>query len=92
MPRSPAPSLPMTLGNMRVQSVRSLAVDWWLCGAPADRWPDDAPVPSFGPAHGVHRLRQSSAPTRGPNWTERPSLPSLTDMNGAVDDAPGRPA
>ncbi len=31
MPRSPAPSLPMTLGNMRAQGMRSLAVPCWLC-------------------------------------------------------------
>jgi hypothetical protein len=31
MPRSPAPLLPMTLGNMRTNGVRSLAVSCWLC-------------------------------------------------------------
>jgi hypothetical protein len=30
MPRSSAPSLRMTLGNMRAQGVRSLAVNCWL--------------------------------------------------------------
>jgi hypothetical protein len=44
MTRSPAPSHPMTLGNMREQGVRSLAVSCWLCHHGAvltvDRWPD----------------------------------------------------
>jgi hypothetical protein len=30
MPRSPAPLLPMTLGNMRAQGVRSLSVSCWV--------------------------------------------------------------
>jgi hypothetical protein len=38
---------------MCAQGVRSLSVSCWLCrqGAvlTADRWPDEAPVPSFGP-------------------------------------------
>jgi hypothetical protein len=51
----------MTLGNMRANGVRSLAVSCWLCHHDAvlgvDRWPDDVPVPAFGPAYGLHRLR-----------------------------------
>jgi hypothetical protein len=53
MPRFPAPLVAMTLGNMRAQDVRSLSVTCWLCHHGAvfavDRWPDDLPVPSFGP-------------------------------------------
>jgi hypothetical protein len=45
MPRSPAPSLPMTLGNMRANGVRSLSVSCWLCHHDAvlavDAWSDD---------------------------------------------------
>jgi hypothetical protein len=43
----------MTLGNMRASGVRSLDVCWWLCHhraiLSADSWPDEMPVPSFGP-------------------------------------------
>jgi hypothetical protein len=68
MPRSPAPSVSMTLANMRQQGVRSLSVSCWLCHHAAvlavDRWADDVPVPSFGP-HGLARPAASSATTRG---------------------------
>jgi hypothetical protein len=44
----------MTLGNMRANGVRSLAVSCHLCHheavLSADSWPDDVPVPTFGPA------------------------------------------
>jgi hypothetical protein len=44
---------PMTLGNMRANGVRSLSVTCWLRQHGAvlavDRWPDDVPVPAFGP-------------------------------------------
>jgi len=47
----------MTLGN----GVRSLAVSCWQCHhqavLSAERWPDDMPVPAFGPRNGVHALR-----------------------------------
>jgi hypothetical protein len=40
----------MTLGNMRANGVRSLAVSCHLCHHQSpDSWPDDVPVPSFGP-------------------------------------------
>jgi len=52
MPSDPAP---MTLGNMRANGVRTLAV-WCLgrnCGHSSvldiAGYPDDVPVPSFGP-------------------------------------------
>jgi hypothetical protein len=52
---------PMTLGNMRENGVRSLAVYCWQCHHEAvlsvDPWPQ-IPVPSFGPRNGVHALRQ----------------------------------
>jgi hypothetical protein len=52
-PRSNDPIEPMTLGNMRDNGVRSLAVSCWQCHhraiLSAERWPDDTPVPTFGP-------------------------------------------
>jgi hypothetical protein len=43
----------MTLGNMRANGVGSLDVSCWQCHhhaiMSADRWPDDVPVPAFGP-------------------------------------------
>jgi hypothetical protein len=51
-PRS-QPGPPMTLGNMRANGVRWLAVSCHLCHhqavLSADPWADDMPVPSFGP-------------------------------------------
>jgi hypothetical protein len=47
------PIEPMTLGNMRELGVRSLDVSCWNRRHQAvlsvDRWPDDIPVPTFGP-------------------------------------------
>ena len=67
---------PMTLGNMRANGVRTLAV--W-CGGPdcyrqtilnVDRFGDDVAVPYFGP-----RMRCEACGHRGadarPNWCER---------------------
>jgi hypothetical protein len=62
------PIEPMTLGNMRANGVRSLDVCCWVCHhrtiLSADPWPDDVPVPTFGPRM-VARTAGSSAPTRG---------------------------
>ena len=69
----------MTLGNMRQNSVRGLFVICSACGYHAevnvDAWPDDVPVPSFGP-----RMRRGRCSNLGanaiPNWIERrDSLP-----------------
>jgi hypothetical protein len=53
MLRFDRPIEPMTLGTMRELGVRSLDVSCWLCHhrpvLSADRWPDDAAVPTFGP-------------------------------------------
>jgi hypothetical protein len=66
-PRSP-PGEPMTLGNMRANGVRSLAVSFWQCHHQAvlsvDRLPDHMPVPAFGPRM-CARNAGLSEPTRG---------------------------
>ena len=53
----------MTLGNMRRNGVRGLDVTCSACGyhteVNVDRWPDDMPMPSFGPAYAVHEVRQA---------------------------------
>jgi hypothetical protein len=68
------PIEPMTLGNMRANGVRSLAVTCPKCHheavISAEPWPDDIPVPAFGP-----RMECSKCGTMGadvqPNWRER---------------------
>ena len=81
MPRSAAPLIPMTLGNMRAQGVRSLSVSCWQCHHDAllnvDRWPDRVYVPSFGPQMVCTRCGTIGADAR-PNWQERLERPSLT--------------
>jgi hypothetical protein len=53
MARFNDPFEPMTLGNMRANGVRSLDVSCWQCHhraiMSAEPWPDDVPVPTFGP-------------------------------------------
>jgi hypothetical protein len=77
MPRSRAPPIPMTLGNMRAQGVRTLSVSCWQCHhagvLSVDRWPDAVHVPSFGPRMVCTRCGIFGADAR-PNWQERPSL------------------
>jgi hypothetical protein len=69
----------MTLGNKRAKGVRSLAVSCWQCHheamLSADRWPDDVPVPAFGPRMVCTRCGGADA---RPNWRERPERESLT--------------
>jgi hypothetical protein len=81
MIRSPAPLHPMTLGNMLAQGVRSLSVSCWLCHRGAvlavDRWPDAAPVPSFGPRMVYTGYGIVGADAR-PNWSDRPGRETLT--------------
>jgi hypothetical protein len=71
----------MTLGNMRAQGVRSLSVSCWVCHRDvvlaADRWPDDVPVPAFGPRMVCTGCGIVGAAAR-PNWKDRPERPTLT--------------
>jgi hypothetical protein len=93
MPRSVAPAIPMTLGNMRDQGVRSLSVSCWLCDHDgvlnADPWPDSVYVPSFGPRMVCTRCGIVGADAL-PNWKERPEQPSLTGIHWRTDPDPGR--
>jgi hypothetical protein len=73
--------LTLTLGNMRANGARSLAVTCLLCHhqamLAADEWPDHVPVPSFGPRMVCTGCGIIGADAR-PNWSERPNRPSLT--------------
>jgi hypothetical protein len=74
---------PMTLGNMRVNGVRSLDVSAGSANhqliVNADPWPDDVPVPSFGPRMVCTGCGIVGADAR-PNWKERPDRESLTGV------------
>jgi hypothetical protein len=65
---------PMTLGNMRQNGVRGLFVTCLRCGyhteINVDAWPDDVPVPSFGPRMRCSKCGKLGATAR-PNWSER---------------------
>jgi hypothetical protein len=82
-PRSNNPIEPMTLGNMRANGVRSLEVSCWQCHhraiMSADPWPDDVPVPRFGPRMVRTRCGIIGADAR-PNWREQPARESLTGV------------
>jgi hypothetical protein len=75
------PIEPMTLCNMRVNGVHSLAVTCHLCHheaiISAARWPDDVPVPTFGPRMVCTKCGIIGADAR-PNWLEQPARESLT--------------
>jgi hypothetical protein len=84
MPRSsPAPALPMTLGNTRANGVRSLSVSCWLCHRGAvlavDHWPDYVPVPAFGPRMVCTGCGIVGADARQ-NWKERSQRETLTGL------------
>jgi hypothetical protein len=81
MPPTRYQGSPMTLANMRAQGMRSLSVSCWLRHHGAvlavDPWPDDVPVPSFGPRMVCTGCGIVGADAR-PNWTEGQERPSLT--------------
>jgi hypothetical protein len=74
---------PMTLGNMRANGVRSLAVSCWVCHhraiLSADPWPDHVPVPTFGPRMVCTRCGIIGADA-WPNWQEQPPRETLTGV------------
>ena len=77
------PIEPMTLGNMRANGVRSLAVSCHLCHheaiISAAPWPDDVPVPMFGPRMVCTKCGVIGADAR-PNWQEQPPREALTGV------------
>jgi hypothetical protein len=77
------PIEPMTLGNMRENGVHSLAVSCHLCHheaiISAAPWPDDVPVPVFGPRMICTRCGIIGADAR-PNWREQPARESLSGV------------
>jgi hypothetical protein len=83
MPQNRYRGPPMTLANMRALGVRSLSVSCWSCHHDAvlgvDAWPDNVPVPSFGPRMVCSSCGIVGADAR-PNWKDQPSRPSLTGV------------
>jgi hypothetical protein len=73
----------MDLANMRAHGVRSLEVSCWNCHhraiKSADRWPDNVPVPWFGPRMVCTKCGIVGADAR-PNWQEQPPRKSLTGV------------
>jgi hypothetical protein len=74
---------PNDLGTMRANGVRSLDVSCWLCHhraiLRAGPWPNDVPVPSFGPRMVCTNCGFIGADAR-PNWQEQPQRESLTGV------------
>jgi hypothetical protein len=85
------PIEPMTLGNMRANGVRSLAVSCWNCHHQAvltvERWPDRVPVPTFGPRMVCTCCGIIGADAR-PNWREQPPRETLTGVQWRLSRFP----
>jgi hypothetical protein len=83
MTRFNEPILPMTLGNMRANGVRSLAIYCHNCHheaiISAAPWPDDVPVPVFGPRMVCTRCGIVGADAR-PHWQQLPTRESLSGV------------
>ena len=79
-----AQTAPMTLGNMRANGVRTLAV--WCLGRGCNHasildvggYGDDVPVPAFGPRMRCELCGHLGADAR-PNWSERPTIGAFTN-------------
>jgi hypothetical protein len=73
MSRAHSPIVPMTLGNMRANGVRSLRVYCYACHRDevlnVDSYPDDVRVTAFGPRMVCTRCGMIGANAR-PNWAE----------------------
>ena len=73
------PTAPMTLGHMRLNGVRSLAVHCLGRGCDhqsvldVSRFGDDVPVPSFGLRMRCEKCGHLGADAR-PNWQERAAV------------------
>jgi hypothetical protein len=84
---------PMTLGNMRANGVRTLAA--WCLGRGCDDYrvfdvsgyPDDLPVPSFGPRLRCECCGHLGADVR-PNWNEMHKHEPITRASCAARDSP----
>jgi hypothetical protein len=79
----------MTLGNMRANGVRSLAVSCWQCHheavLSADPWPDHVPVP-------LARCGESMGPYEGDSLViGRKSLPSFLSSKSCTFTRRGSP-
>jgi hypothetical protein len=73
----------MTLGNMRANGVRSLAVYCWTCHhgtvLSAEPWRDDSPGAGVRPRMVCTRCGIIGADAR-PDWKEQPPRESMTGM------------
>jgi hypothetical protein len=71
----------MTLGNMRANGIHSLAVGSACAttrrSSVQRRWPDNVPVPAFGPRMVCTKCGIVGADAR-PNWREQPARESLS--------------
>jgi hypothetical protein len=78
----PFPVASQIQAAFRANGVRSLDVSCWLCHhraiLSAERWPDDVPVPAFGPRMVCTRCGIVGTDAR-PHWGEQPPGETLTE-------------